>query len=127
MKFVNKLVLPVLAISLIASSAFAGRRPVIVEPSLGNLVAITICNAMVGTATYMAVDKLISDPILNIPSKLLAAGYWIKNEYELIQEYKRNKAEWEYYQAVKKLNTYWNSRNEYWNGRSSKLKKRSTR
>lgn len=120
MKLSNKLVLPVLAISLIASSAFAGRRPVIVKPSLGNLVAITICNAMVGTATYMAIDKLISDPILNIPSKLLAAGYLINNEYELIQEYKRNKAEWEYYQAVKKLSTYWN-------GRSSKLKIRSTR
>ncbi len=46
MKLSNKLILPVLALSLYAGSAFAGKQTSPTQPSLGNLLALSACNAI---------------------------------------------------------------------------------
>lgn len=89
----NKLILPVLAISLISGSAWALNAPrVIPQPFLGNLLALSICHAAAGIASCIAVEGFFSD---NLPTNTIAkravqiglAGYWIKAQVKAMNQY----------------------------------------
>lgn len=101
--------LPVLAISLIVSSAFAGGRRRLVEPSLGNLAVISLCNAAAAVASLVAIDKYLSESSWNIPFKILATGFWLNLEHEAIKEYEENKMRWQYAQVLQRVSDYWNN------------------
>lgn len=101
MKLSNKLILPVLAISLISGSACALNAPRSnPQPSRGNLIALSVCHAMVAVASCIAVEGFFRD---NFPSNTIAksalqlgfAGYWINAQVKAMRQYNAQMNTWQ--------------------------------
>lgn len=103
MKLSTKLILPVLAISLIAGSAFAVKQPAPIQPSLGNLLAVSACNIAALTASFVALGKFIPDQhsTLRFVIQTINFNYWLHREYQAVDEYIDQKFLWEGHQAIK--------------------------
>lgn len=105
MKLSNKLVLPVLALSLYASSAFAvNNQKIIHQPSLGNLLALSVCNAIAGIASVAALERFISDDFIIKPwVQCYSVVYWINEEVKAIEEYKIKMYQWKAQQIINNI------------------------
>lgn len=105
MKLSNKLFLPVLALSLVAGTAFAIKQPKPIEPSLGNLLALSACNAIAGIASFVALEILIPahHSMLKPLSQICATGYWINEEVKAIEEYKIKMYQWKAQQIINEI------------------------
>lgn len=109
MKFSNKLFLPVLALSLVAPSAFAEKNPI---SPFGNLALRGLAIAAGAYAYYYAIEtsnrgaethSSESYPIQRLLLHMMGAALWVDWGYEAIQNYQEDLGWWEFHEKQSKL------------------------